>query len=244
MKRILITGATGNIGREVIHFLCVMDNEFKIVAAVRNIQSSKKEFLQYSNLSFVRFDFEDQNTFHSAFKSINTLFLLRPPHISQVEKYFNPLLLSAKKSGVEEIAFLSVQGAEKSSVIPHNKIERLIKSYGFRYVFIRPAYFMQNLTTILLPEILETHSITLPSGKAKFNWVDVRNIGEASAMLIKSFTEYQNSGYDITGLENKNFYEMAELIRDMIGIEIRFQSMNPISFYFKKRMAGIKSGLA
>lgn len=244
MKRILITGATGNIGTEVVRYLYELDHEFEIIVAVRNIESSKKKFPSFPKLSFRTFDFEEQNSFNNAFKDIDIIFLLRPPQISEVDKYFKPLLESAKKNGIEKIVFLSVQGVEKSKVIPHNKIERLIKSNDFKYIFVRPSYFMQNLTTMLLSEIVENQTITLPSGHAKFNWIDVKNIGEVAAILIKSFEKYQNSAFEITGTENKNFQEVTEIMTEIIGTKFRFISINPIGFYFKKRKRGVKSGFA
>ncbi len=244
MKRILITGATGNIGTEVIHYLCELNTEFEIIAAVRNIESVKGEFVDKPYLTFRHFDFEAKQTFDSAFDGIETLFLLRPPHISQVNEYFLPLLQSAQNNRISNIVFLSVQGAEKSSVIPLNKIERLIKSFGFNYIFVRPSYFMQNLTTTLLPDILKSKTITLPAGKAKFNWIDVKNIGKASARLLLSFEQYQNKEYEITGSENKSFAEVTELMSDLIGMKFSYKSINPISFYVKKRKEGLQSGFA
>lgn len=178
--------------------------------------------------------FENEASFTEAFEDIQTLFLLRPPHISEIEKYFLPLLTAAESSGVKNIVFLSVQGAEKSKVIPHNKIEKLIEKMNFNYIFVRPSYFMQNLTTALLPEIQKNKSITLPSGKAKFNWIDTKNIGEAIAVLITSFNQYKNQAYEITGTENLNFYEVSALMTDLLGVEYTFKNINPISFYFRK----------
>lgn len=244
MKRILITGGTGNIGTEVVQHLCELENESEIIVAVRDVESARKKFQNLSSLSFRSFDFEKQDFFESAFEDVDILFLLRPPHISDVNRYFEPLLQYAKNSGIEKVVFLSVQGAEKSNVIPHNKIERLIKSIGFKYIFVRPSYFMQNLTTTLLPELQKNRTITLPSGNAKFNWIDVKNIGEVSAVLIKSFQEYENKAYEITGTENKNFQEVVEILSDTIGTKFSFKSTNPISFYFKKRKDGIESGFA
>jgi len=63
---------------------------------------------------------------------------------------------------VNQVVFLSVQGAEKSKVIPHNRIESLIIEYGMEYIFLRPGYFMQNLTTTLLPDIIKRRQIFLP----------------------------------------------------------------------------------
>lgn len=244
MNNILITGATGNIGTELVHYLGKSDIESEIFVAVRNVERSRKKFLNLSNSSFRYFDFKNEKSFDTAFKDIDLLFLLRPPHISEVDTYFRPFLESVKNNGIDKIVFLSVQGAEKSKVIPHNKIERLIKSMGFRYIFVRPSYFMQNLTTTLLPELQKTRTITLPSGRAKFNWIDVKNIGEISAILIKSFDTYENKAYEITGTENKNFQEVAEVLSKTIGVKFHFKSINPISFYFKKRKDGIESGFA
>lgn len=244
MKRILVTGATGNVGSEVIHFLSEYKPKLQTIAAVRNVDKAKDTFKEYPSLSFRRFDVENTDTFKTAFHGVDILFLLRPPHISDVDKSFRPLLNSAKESGIKNIVFLSVQGAEKSKVIPHNKIERLIKENEFNYIFIRPSYFMQNLTTTLLPEIAQKKSITLPSGNAKFNWVDTKNIGEASAQLLLNFEKNQNRPFEITGTENKSFSEVSKLITELTGEKITYKSINPISFYFKKKTEGTKSGFA
>lgn len=205
MNKILITGATGNIGEEVLRQLSNSNNKSEIIAAVRDVDRAKRRLIHLKSISFRKFDFENLDTFEGAFTKVDILFLLRPPHISDIEKYFKPLIQAAKNVGIQKIVFLSVQGAEKSKVIPHNKIERLIKSFGIDYIFVRPSYFMQNLTTTLLSEIQEQRTITLPSGKAKFNWIDVKDIGEATAVLINSFDEYKNQVFDITGNEHLSF---------------------------------------
>lgn len=244
MRRILITGATGNIGFEVVRYLSELNADFEVFAAVRSIEKAKRAFKNYPDLLYRQFDFERASTHYQAFDQIDTLFLLRPPQLSDVEKFFRPLLNTAKREGINKVVFLSVQGAEKSRMIPHNKIERLIQELQFNYIFVRPSYFMQNLTTTLLPEILSKKTITLPSGKAKFNWIDAENIGEASAVLISQFEEYQNQAYEITGTENKNFGEVANLMTKVLGEHITFKSINPISFYFRKKKEGIKSEFA
>ena len=244
MKRILVTGATGNIGLEVVHYLSELNSGSEILAAVRNVERAKKTFRNYPNLLYRQFDFENEHTYSEAFDRVDILFLLRPPHISDVEKFFRPLLDAAKKNEINKVVFLSVQGAEKSKVIPHNKIERLIQELKFNYIFVRPSYFMQNLTTTLLPEILNNKSITLPSGKAIFNWIDVKNIGEATANLILKFDKYQNQAYEITGTENKNFGDVARLISKITAERISFKSINPISFYLRKKKEGVKNGFA
>ena len=58
MKRILITGATGNIGREAIRFLYQIGTQNRVVAGVRNIECDRQKFANYPQLDFVEFDFK------------------------------------------------------------------------------------------------------------------------------------------------------------------------------------------
>ena len=60
---------------------------------------------------------------------------------------------------------------------------------------------MQNLITTLVSDIRKRGAIILPAGHAKFNWVDVENIGEVSAILLETFIKYKNSAIEITGSE-------------------------------------------
>ena len=56
MKKILITGATGNIGFEVIRFLLKMESPNQIIAGVRNIEKAKQIFTDYPKIDFVNFN--------------------------------------------------------------------------------------------------------------------------------------------------------------------------------------------
>lgn len=242
-KQILITGATGNVGFEVIRFIDKNKTSHKIIAGVRNIDSAKKLFKNYPELDFVNFDFEQPETFDRALKNIDTIFLLRPPHIADIEKYFRPLIQKINEHKVNEVVFLSVQGAEKSNVIPHNKIERLIQEYKLDYIFLRPSYFMQNLTTTLLNDIIAQRQIILPAGKAKFNWIDIENIGEACAILLDRFSDYKNLAIELTGNENMDFYKVTDLINASIKRPVRFSNVNPFEFYRIKKKEGMVTGM-
>lgn len=136
--------------------------------------------------------------------------------------------------------FLSVQGAETSKVIPHNKIERLINEYGLDYIFMRPSYFMQNLTTTLINDIKIKREIILPAGEAKFNWIDIENIGEAGAILLDKFGDYKNQAFEITGLENESFAKVTSLINNVVENPINYRNVNSLRFYRLKKRDGMK----
>lgn len=243
MKNVLITGATGNVGIEVIRNLYKSGVDYNIYAGVRNIEKAKLIFSNYAQLNYSLFDIENPDSFNDALIGMDSIFLLRPPHISDVERYFKPLIDSIYKFGIKEIVFLSVQGAEKSKIIPHNKIERLIVHSGLNYIFLRPSYFMQNLTTTLLNDIQNKRKIILPAGNAKFNWIDLRNIGEVSSILLNRFDEFKNKAYEITGYENEDFYKVEEFINNAISSKIEYMNLNPLRFYLQKRKDGMQTGM-
>lgn len=243
MSNILITGATGNIGFEVIRFLTKIESSNRIIAGVRNIDKAKIVFKDYPYLDYTHFDFEDFDTFDSALNGIDKVFLLRPPHISDIDTYFKPLILKIKEKNIRQLVFLSVQGAETSKVIPHNKIERLINENGFDFIFLRPSYFMQNLTTTLIGDIKTKREIVLPAGKAKFNWIDVENIGEAGAIVLDKFDDFKNQSIEITGLENEDFETVTEWINYSIDNPIKYKNVNPFAFYRIKQREGMEKGL-
>ncbi len=243
MSRILITGATGNIGAAVIQSLFDKSTEHTIIAGVRDVERAKKQLGSFEKLKYKVFDFEDSSTYQNALQNIDTVFLLRPPHISDVSRYFKPLLEEVREQGIRNIVFLSVQGVEKSKVIPHNKIERLIREQGFDFIFLRPSYFMQNLTTTLADDIKNKREIILPAGNARFNWVDANDVGEVAALMLDQFSSYRNKSFDITGYENMTFGEVTSLINaELTGQPVAYRRKGPIQFYLLKKAQGVKPG--
>lgn len=154
------------------------------------------------------------------------------------------MISQLKLSKVKQVLFLSVQGAETSRVIPHHRIEDLIVASGLEYVFLRPSYFMQNLTTTLLGDIKTRREVFLPAGSAKFNWIDVENIGEAAAILLERFDAYKKTAIEITGEGNENFESVVRQVNRTISGDIKYIDANPIQYFSRKRREGIPWGLA
>jgi len=101
---------------------------------------------------------------------------------------------------------------------------------------------MQNLTTTLIDDIQQKRKIILPAGKALFNWVDVKNIGEMGALFLDNFEDYKNQAFDITGYENENFYTVVNYINEVIEDTITYKAINPLSFFLKKSREGTPVG--
>ncbi|NDP28232.1 MAG: NmrA family NAD(P)-binding protein, partial [Flavobacterium sp.] len=234
MTKVLITGATGNVGIEVIKSLQNIDHQLDIYAGVRNLNEGKIKLSEYK-VNFSQFDFTDVKTYKTALDGCDIIFLVRPPQISEVEKYFKPLIDTCKENGVKHIIFLSVQGVEKSKIIPHHKIEKLIVDSKIPYTFLRPAYFMQNFTTTLHNDLVNKKRIFLPAGNAKFILVDVRDIGAVSAIILTNIMKHINTSYELTCKEKLTFLEMTIILNDILGTHIQYISPNLISFFLTKR---------
>lgn len=234
MKNILITGATGNVGMALIKALVELNNDFEIYAGIRDVEKDTPAFSAFQ-LKTTHFDFYDINTFKPALERSDILFLLRPPQISEVTKIFKPLIKTAIQCAVKHIVFISVQGVEKSKIIPHHKIEKLIVESNINYTFLRPAYFMQNFTTTLLKDLLLNNRIFLPAGKAKFTIVDITDIAKVAAKIISDTNSYVNKFYDLTNYEKLSFGEMAEKLSKGLKTIIKYDSPNLFRFFIVKR---------
>lgn len=233
--RILITGATGNVGMEVLKALASENRGHTVVAGVRNVEKARGELASFPETEIAVFDFDLIDHFGHCLKKVDVLFLLRPPHIADVPKYFKPLIDAAVREGVKHIVFLSVQGADKSRLIPHHKIEKLIVASGIAYTFLRPAYFMQNFSTTLRKDIVEKDRVFLPSGKAKFTLIDLKDVGEVAAKVLLEPSKYRNTAMDLTNDEQLNFSEMCATLTRILSRKISHVSPNLLSFFLQKR---------
>ncbi len=234
MAKILITGATGNVGIELIKSLQSIDHQLDLYAGVKDLNSDKIKLANYK-IKFLQFDFTDDKTYKPALHGCDVLFLLRPPQLSEVERYFKPIIDTCIEVSVKHIVFLSVQGVEKSKIMPHHKIEKLILDSRVSYTFLRPAYFMQNFTTTLRNDLVNKKRIYLPAGQAKFTLVDVRDIGAVSASILTNISQHINKSYELTCKEKLTFSEMARTLSNQLGVKIQFKSPNLISFFLTKR---------
>jgi uncharacterized protein YbjT (DUF2867 family) len=242
MTKVLITGATGNVGLEVIKSLQKINHNLQVYAGVRDLVNDKLKLSNYE-VNLVHFDFLNTQNYREALRNCEILFLLRPPQISDTENYFKPLIEACKSESVKHIVFLSVQGVEKSKIIPHHKIEKLIVESNIPYTFLRPAYFMQNFTTTLRKDLVQHKKIYLPAGNAKFTLIDVCDIGAVAAIILRNIYLHKNKAYELTNKEKLTFSEMAKILSINLDVNIKFKSPNLLSFHITKRKEKIPTML-
>ncbi|MCA0455473.1 MAG: SDR family oxidoreductase [Chloroflexi bacterium] len=231
--RILITGATGNVGSEVVRGLQALSIPFRI--GLVNPSSTCLE--ANDHMEVVPFDFLNPETYSAAFAGIQHLFLMRPPALSNVWRDIAPAVRAAVECGVEHIVFLSLQGVEQNRITPHYKIEKLIEQLGVRYTFLRAGFFMQNLSTTQAAEIRDAGEIALPVGKAKTSFVDVRDIA-AVAVYALTADQHESQKYTLTGPEALDYTQVALKLSHVLERSIRYTNPSVFRFIWRQLRAG------
>ncbi len=239
-KKILITGATGLVGNQLLRHLAI--HPVKCFAALRPGREKPVEWPP--EVEGVPFDFGEPDTYSSYLGQMDALFLMRPPALADVPRYFEPLIHRAQDNRLKFVLFLSVQGADQQPFIPHARIEKLLRGSGLSHCILRPSYFMQNFEQALWPDLLAERSIVLPAGKARFLPVDVRDIGAVAARILMDPDDHLRRAYDITGQEQLTFREMARQLSRAFGEPVRYRSIGPLRFYRRQRRRGMPKGQA
>ena len=181
----------------------------------------------------VWFDFSKPETFGPAFRGVRKVFLMRPPQIADVQKYMFPALDAAKAAGVEHVVFLSLIGIEQNKGVPHYRVEQYLLTSGLSYTFLRCSFFMQNLNTTHRAEIRDRDEIYVPVGRARTGFIDVRDIGAVAALALTQ-SGYENQAYDLTGGEALDYYQVAQLLTEVLGRRITYKHPSAPAFFFRQ----------
>lgn len=259
---VLVTGATGNVGRFVVESLTARMSGAGLSAAEASNAEAATAVADGSGPTVVaastscgsrrfpagvrcrRLDFLDPSTWAPAFAGVDSLFLMRPPAVSDVRGVLVPLVDAAIAAGVSHIVFLSLLGVDRNRITPHYKTERYIASTGVPYTFLRPSFFNQNFDTTHRREIQEDGELFVPVGRARTSFIDTRDIGAVAARVIAEGARHYGRSYDLTGPEALDYREIAAIFTDVLGREVRYADPSPIRFYLRKRRDGIDRGFA
>jgi uncharacterized protein YbjT (DUF2867 family) len=227
--KILVLGALGNVGAEVVKALQVMG------AAVRAGDLFPDKISQRfgAGVEAVAFNFSKPDTFGPTFQGIEKAFVMRPPQITNIQRDMVPAMDAAKAMGVKHFVFLSLIGIEQNTVVPHYKVEQYLKASGMAYTFLRCSFFMQNLNTVHRAEIRDLDEIYVPVGKARTSFIDVRDIGAVAATCLTQ-TGHENKAYDLTGPEGLDYYQVADHFTQVLGRTITYKNPTGLAFFLRQ----------
>ena len=211
MGKILVSGASGNVGRYVVKYALAAGQKVKAAGT-----DDKRLAQLFPDAEAVLFDFTKPSTFPSALQDVDRVFIMRPPHLAL-----------QKQKSIRLVSFLSLMGVEKNPVPPHHKIERYIEQAGLPYCHIRPSFFMQNISGVHAFEIKQFNRIIVPVKHAVTSFIDAEDIGELTARVLCDAHKHQNTSYTITGAAAIDYWEVARILSEELGREIVYTNPKP-----------------
>ncbi|UWZ84204.1 SDR family oxidoreductase [Occallatibacter riparius] len=208
--KILVTGATGNVGREVVKNLLNRGVEVRALAR-------KPESVSFpAGVEVVQGDLTDPESVRAAVNGVDKLFLLNAVVADELTQALITYGI-AKREGIKHVTYVSVYKADHFRDVPHFAskvaVENALHEFGVPYTVLRPGYFFQNDLT--LKPLLEQMGIyPMPIGTAGISAIDSRDIAEAAAItLTKQGHEGQTydlvSSSQITGPGNAALWSKA-----------------------------------
>ena len=219
MKKILVTGATGNIGSKVVAEL--QEQNASVRAFVRDEHKAKA--MLGRSVELVTGEFGDKNTVQRALENVHSVFLACSNDPRQVE-YETNVIDAALAAGVQRIVKLSALGAGVGSSVPfwdwHGRIERHLKASGIPFVILQPSFIMTNLLAAA-EGIQQQGMLFAPAEDARISMIHPQDVATSAAVALTS-EDHNGKTYMLTGLEVITYEQVAKELSSATGQHIPF----------------------
>lgn len=223
---VLVIGATGKVGSEVINQLSQQDN-VNVFAGVRNM--ARAEEFKNKGVTPVTLELDDASTIPSAVQNIDSLLLLSGYTVDMM-KQSKRVIDAAKSAGVKHIVHIGASGNDTAEVSHwgwHKMIEAYIEQQGFDFTHIQPEAFMQNITAF---GWLNPNGLVNLLKDAVWSWVDAKDVGAIAAAALASPEQFKNQvwrlGYDTGSIE-----EVTNTLNRELALNLTTQPLDPNDFY-------------
>ncbi len=217
--KILVLGATGNVGRPLVNALLARGE------AVKGASRSGKPV---DGAEGVVFDIADPMTFPHAFEGVDRAFVMLPGGYTEAKALLLPVIEAAATRGVK-VVLQSVLGVDADDSIPYRQAEIALEKSGVRWVVLRPNWFTDNFINYWKPGIDAAGVIAVPAADGKSSFIDVRDIADSAAAALTS-DRFDGKAFNLTGPEALGYSEAAALISDAIGKPVAYQAIDDETF--------------
>jgi uncharacterized protein YbjT (DUF2867 family) len=214
---LLVTGGTGNIGRELARELAAAGIGFRVL-----VRDPARAAWLPSSAERVPGDLDDPATLASALTGADKLFLLTPGIGTHHVRH---AVAAAQAAGVRHIVHLSsfnVLGDPMPAMGRwHHEREQIIRSSGIPATFLRPGGFMTNALD-WLPTIREDGYVLDPAGPGRYAPIDPADIAAVAAVALTE-DGHQGREYVLTGDEALTVTEQVQILSAAIGLDIEIR---------------------
>lgn len=214
---IFVTGATGNVGSQVVQQLIASGITPRV--AVRSI--NKAESLKKAGAEPVEMDLDRPKTVQSAFAGVDKVFLVSP-FVPNMVELTAILREAAKRANVQQIVRLSALAQPGIALSKwHCEMEKAIAKTGIPFTFLRPNGFMQNFVTAMAGTIKADNAFYLNAGDGKVSFVDTRDIASVAVAALTT-SGHEGQAYTVTGSEALSHPQAAFILSQVLGRTINY----------------------
>ena len=209
---ILITGASGTVGGEVVKALG--GRGAKVRAGYRSRPQNVPQ-----GVESIALDFDKPETIRPALAGVDTVFLL-----SNMVDPERKVVDEAKRAGIKRLVKLSVYGAAEEGFTFarwHRAVERHIEASGVPWTFLRPAGFMQNFFNYTGETIRKESAFYSSAGNGAGAHIDARDIGAVAARVLTG-KGHAGKAYELTGPQALTNAQAAEILSRVLGRQIKY----------------------
>ncbi|HVI46698.1 MAG TPA: SDR family oxidoreductase [Chitinophaga sp.] len=244
---ILVTGATGHLGNDVVHHLLKKIPASEIAALARD--TTRLTALKEKGVEIRPGDYNDYDSLVKAFSGIDKLYFVASNDIpNRMQQHIN-VVNAAKEANVKHVVFTSFQ-RRRDSGTPiafisdvYLETESRLKQSGITYTLMKHGLYADVLPFFLGDSIPEDGIFTLPAGDGKVSFALRSDMGEAGAHVLTT-TGHDNKTYEISGNTAFSIADVASILSGLAGREIRYVSPTPEAFRQQRIQAGLPPEIA
>jgi uncharacterized protein YbjT (DUF2867 family) len=238
-KIILVTGATGLTGREIVRKLSVRG--VTVRALVRNIERAKSLSLDtLPNVKIYEGDMNKSETLAPALRGADKAMLISSSNAEMDTVQCN-FIEAARKFNLNHIVKLSGIIADINSPFRyarmHGEIERKLENSGISFTHVRAGEFMQSYFR-QVPFILKQNSLLIPMGNQRTASIDVFDVAEVAVRILTG-SGHKGNVYPITGKDSLTMDEVAEKFSTVLGRKINYINITPEEAKKARLIAGM-----
>ena len=247
MKQILVTGATGHLGGQVLKLL-VEKVDPKSLSAIARDTSKLSEFKE-KGVTIIQADYNDPASLVKAFQKIDSLYFVSGSELDKRMKQHENVVDAAKKAGVKHVVYTSFQRKNETEDSPiamvaatHLQTEKWLKESGVNYTIMKHALYSEGVPMFLGEKVIENGMIYQPAGEGKSAFATRYNMAEAAVTVLTTHG-HENKSYEISAGTAYSYDDIAKMLTEISGKQITYVS--PSEDEFKKTLteAGVPDAL-
>ncbi len=239
---IVVTGATGHLGRHVVEQLLEKVPAEQVTAVVRN--AGKAADLAGRGVRIAVADYDAPETFAGLFAAGDKVLLISGNEVGRDRVGQHRVVIdAAKAAGVALLAYTSAPGSLTAALADdHRATEEVLLASGVPYVLLRNGWYHENYTENLAP-VLEHHAVLAAAGEGRVSSASRADYA-AAAVAVLTGEGHENRTYELGGDEAWSFAEYAAELSRQTGEEIVYTRVTPEALTGILAGAGVPAPMA